>query len=87
MEFRMSRVVVFTNLTLDGVMQAPGHSDEDTRGRLKDGGWATPYADEVLGAVAGERMAVVAPCSGDGGLTRTSTPVGPIKRTTHSRKC
>ena len=53
----MSRVVVFTNVTLDGVMQAPGRPDEDTRGRFKDGGWATPYADEVLGAIAGERMA------------------------------
>ncbi len=25
----MSKVVVFTNLTLDGVMQAPGRPDED----------------------------------------------------------
>ena len=54
------RVVVFENLTLDGVMQAPGRPDEDTRGGFKDGGWATPYADEVLGAVVGEKM-------GDGG--------------------
>ena len=28
----MSKVVVFTNLTLDGVMQAPGRPDEDRRG-------------------------------------------------------
>jgi dihydrofolate reductase len=58
----MSRVVVFTSLTLDGVMQAPGRPDEDTRGGFKDGGWATPYADEVLGAIAGENM------SGSGAL-------------------
>ena len=40
----MSKVVVFTNLTLDGVMQAPGRADEDRRGAFEHGGWATPYA-------------------------------------------
>jgi len=40
----MSKVVVFTNMTLDGVMQAPGRPDEDRRGGFEYGGWATPYA-------------------------------------------
>jgi len=40
----MSKVIVFTNLTLDGVMQAPGRPDEDRRDGFKYGGWATPYA-------------------------------------------
>ena len=40
----MSKVVVFTNLTLDGVMQAPGRPDEDRRCGFEHGGWATPYA-------------------------------------------
>jgi dihydrofolate reductase len=40
----MSKIVVFTNLTLDGVMQAPGRPDEDRRGGFEYGGWATPYA-------------------------------------------
>ena len=40
----MSKVVVFTNLTLDGVMQAPGRPDEDRRDGFEHGGWATPYA-------------------------------------------
>ena len=53
----MSRVVVFTSLTLDGVMQAPGRPDEDRRGGFERGGWATPYADSVMGSVAGESMA------------------------------
>src|SRR6202521_2297914 len=40
----MSKVVVFTNLTLDGVMQAPGRPDEDRRGGFEHGGWAMAYA-------------------------------------------
>ena len=40
----MSKVVVFTNLTLDGVMQAPARPDEDRRGGFEHGGWAAPYA-------------------------------------------
>lgn len=39
----MSNIVVFTNLTLDGVMQAPGRPDEDRRGNFDRGGWATSY--------------------------------------------
>jgi dihydrofolate reductase len=50
----MSKVVVFTNLTLDGVMQAPGRPDEDRRGGFEHGGWATPYAAM---AQAGESIA------------------------------
>ena len=56
-ELQMTKVVVFTNLTLDGVMQAPGRPDEDRRGGFEHGGWATPYADSVIGSMAGESMA------------------------------
>lgn len=52
----MRRVVVFTSLSLDGVMQAPGRPDEDRRGGFEHGGWATPYADPVIGSVAAEGM-------------------------------
>lgn len=38
------KVIVFENLTLDGVMQAPGRPDEDARGGFEHGGWAAPYA-------------------------------------------
>ena len=49
----MRKVVVFTNLTLDGVMQAPGRRDEDLRGGFQHGGWATPYA-AMASSMAGE---------------------------------
>jgi dihydrofolate reductase len=40
----MRKVVICTNLTLDGVMQAPARADEDTRDGFKHGGWGAPYA-------------------------------------------
>lgn len=39
----MRKVVVFNNLTLDGVIQSPGRHEEDQRGDFQDGGWAAPY--------------------------------------------
>ena len=57
----MRKVVVFTSLTLDGVMQAPGRPDEDPRDGFEHGGWAAPYNDPVMGAVAAEGMANAGP--------------------------
>ncbi len=51
----MSNVVVFTNLTLDGVMQAPGRPDEDRRGGFQHGGWGAPYA-AMTSSEAGESI-------------------------------
>ncbi|MFC0007704.1 dihydrofolate reductase family protein [Micromonospora siamensis] len=53
----MRKIVVTNNLTLDGVMQAPGRPDEDLRGGFDRGGWALPYQDPVLGRKMGEGMA------------------------------
>ena len=53
----MRKVIVFVSVTLDGVMQAPARPDEDVRGGFTHGGWAIPYADEVMGRVAGGSMA------------------------------
>lgn len=53
----MRRIIAFMLLTFDGVMQAPGRPDEDRRGGFDHGGWAAPYADPVMGQVAGESMA------------------------------
>jgi dihydrofolate reductase len=50
----MRRIVVCTNLSLDGVMQAPGRPDEDTRDGFQRGGWAVPYAAmQHIGATIG----------------------------------
>ena len=53
----MAKVVVFNSLTLDGVMQAPGRPDEDTRGGFAHGGWGLPYNDPVMGEVVAKGMA------------------------------
>ncbi len=53
----MAKIVAFISVTLDGVMQAPGRPDEDTRGGFEHGGWATKYADEDSGKFAAEGMA------------------------------
>jgi len=59
----MGQITVVNNVTLDGVMQAPARSDEDTRGGFAHGGWAIPYQDSVLASKMGEMMA-----SGEGSL-------------------
>ncbi|MGV1009082.1 MAG: dihydrofolate reductase family protein [Dermatophilaceae bacterium] len=43
----MRKVMAYTSITLDGVMQSPGHPDEDTRGGFTQGGWASRYADDT----------------------------------------
>ncbi|HET6846749.1 MAG TPA: hypothetical protein VFH29_07930, partial [Anaerolineales bacterium] len=52
----MRRLVVLEHISLDGVIQAPGGPDEDPSGGFAYGGWAGPYADEVVGALLRSRM-------------------------------
>ncbi len=53
----MATITAVENVTLDGVLQAPGRADEDPRGGFPYGGWGARYQDEVLARVMGEGMA------------------------------
>jgi dihydrofolate reductase len=44
----MARINATMMISLDGVIQAPGRSDEDTRDGFDRGGWAVPYGDDVM---------------------------------------
>lgn len=52
----MRKITAVESVTLDGVMQAPGRPDEDTRGGFEHGGWALPYNDEVIGVEMSKGM-------------------------------
>lgn len=56
----MGELVAFEHVTLDGVMQAPGRPDEDTRDGFTAGGWAAPYQDAVAMEQAGKGMSTSA---------------------------
>ena len=43
----MRKIIVTTNVTLDGVMQAPMGSEEDISGGFKYGGWSAANADAI----------------------------------------
>jgi dihydrofolate reductase len=53
----MRALHVVENVSLDGVMQAPGRPDEDTRDGFAHGGWSSPYMDEVAARQMGLGMA------------------------------
>jgi dihydrofolate reductase len=42
----MSRLVVIEYISLDGVVQGPGHPGEDRDGEFEHGGWTAPLMDE-----------------------------------------
>lgn len=52
----MRKIITITHVTLDGIMQAPGGPDEDTRGGFTHGGWAMLFSDKVGGEALREIM-------------------------------
>lgn len=57
----MRKLYVINHLTLDGVMQAPGRPDEDTRDGFSHGGWAAARHDQVMGEHLGAAMSAGGP--------------------------
>lgn len=53
----MRKLIAITQLSLDGVMQAPGGPKEDPSGGFSHGGWAMAFGDEVLHQVIDQIMA------------------------------
>jgi len=45
----MRKIIVGAQVSMDGVMQAPGGSAEDPTRGFKFGGWVMPYFDQVFG--------------------------------------
>jgi len=45
----MRRIIVGAQVSIDGVMQAPGLSTEDPTNGFSFGGWAAPFFDDVFG--------------------------------------
>jgi dihydrofolate reductase len=54
----MRKIVVFTMVSLDGVMQAPGGPDEDTSSGFQYGGWTMPYSDKSFGKILNEELSM-----------------------------
>ena len=53
----MRKLIVSEFLTLDGVMQGPGDSDEDRSGGFDEGGWQLSYFDDIFAKVVTEGIA------------------------------
>ena len=53
----MRKIIVITQVTVDGVMQAPGGPEEDPANGFTHGGWAMPFLDDGLNQAIGETIA------------------------------
>lgn len=53
----MSKLIATTFLSLDGVYQGPGGTDEDPSGGFDRGGWVTPFYEDGMAGLAEEWIA------------------------------
>ena len=53
----MRQIIAITQVSLDGVMQAPGGPEEDRSNGFTHGGWAMSFGDDTLHKVINEIMA------------------------------
>jgi dihydrofolate reductase len=53
----MRTIMAITQVTLDGVMQAPSGPEEDPRNGFTHGGWAMPFVDDAGRQAIGETIA------------------------------
>ncbi len=53
----MRKIIAITQITVDGVMQAPGGPEEDPRSGFTHGGWARPFVDDSLSQVVDQTIA------------------------------
>lgn len=52
----MRKLIVLEHISMDGVIQAPGGAGEDDSNGFAYGGWAAPYADEIVGSALRKQM-------------------------------
>ncbi|HWV32113.1 MAG TPA: dihydrofolate reductase family protein [Dyadobacter sp.] len=50
----MGKIIAITQLSIDGVMQAPGGPEEDPSNEFKYGGWFMHYGDDMLHEIISE---------------------------------
>ncbi len=53
----MRKLIAITQLTLDGVMQAPGGPEEDPGNGFKHGGWFMRFGDDILHRILDDTIA------------------------------
>jgi len=53
----MRTIIAITEVTIDGVMQAPGGPEEDRTNGFTHGGWAMPFGDDVMMQALDETVA------------------------------
>ena len=52
----MRKIIILEFITLDGIIQAPWWTQEDTSGGFKYWGWTVPYFDELAWKIMWEQM-------------------------------